>query len=193
MSKAQIQRPVAEPVIDAIVGMSDGLVVPFALATAISRITTNNIVVIGWVLAAIIVGAVAMGFGSYYAAKQEDAHDEEKEQLLYKKLELEAEIVNAISEEARQDKENWESLTARYDMPVEFHAGHARTSGLNIAIAYAVGGLIPLTPYFFLSTVEGGLKLSLVVTAFCLLLFGFLKARYTSQNAMASAFRYILT
>jgi VIT1/CCC1 family predicted Fe2+/Mn2+ transporter len=101
--------------------------------------------------------------------------------------------VNAISEEARQDKEHWEALAAQYDMPAEFHAAHARTSGLNIALGYTVGGLVPLIPYFFLSTVEDSLKLSLVVTVLCLLIFGLLKARYTAQNPASTAFRYILT
>lgn len=192
MSKQQAHRAVAEPIIDIIVGLSDGLIIPFALATAISRVTTNDMIVIGWTLTTIVLGAVAMAIGSYYAAKDDD-HDSAKERLLMEKLELEPEVVDAIAEETKQSQQQWEELAAQYGLTPSFDTASAKSSAFNIGLAYACGGLIPLTPYFFTSSVQEGFRLSVVVTVICLLIFGLLKARYTSQNAIITAFRHILT
>lgn len=191
MTKPLEQKSVAEPVIDIIVGLSDGLVIPFALATAVSRVTTNDIAVIGWTLTAIAVGAVAMSFGSYYAAKEDD-HDLAHEEQLMEKLELEPEVINAISDEAKQGQEKWERLATQYGLSPSFDAVRAKRSAFNIGLAYAGGGLIPLIPYFFTTSVQEGFKLSLIITAISLLVFGFLKARYTSQNIIGTALKYIL-
>ncbi|MCD6062871.1 MAG: vacuolar iron transporter 1 [Flavipsychrobacter sp.] len=192
MSKIPGRHTVAEPLIDVIVGLSDGLVIPFALAVAVSRVSENNLVIIGWTLAAVAVGSVAMGLGSYYAAKQEYDHDTERELHVMIKLELEPEVINTISKETKQGQEQWEELAAQYGLSPSFDAARAKSSSFNIGLAYACGGLIPLTPYFFTSSVQDGFRLSVAITALCLLVFGFLKARYTSQNLVVTAARYIL-
>ncbi|WP_276134408.1 VIT1/CCC1 transporter family protein [Polluticoccus soli] len=191
MIKPPEQKAVTEPVIDILVGISDGLVVPFALATAVSRITINTMTVIGWTLAAIVVGSVSMALGSYFAAKEDD-HDLTHEQHLMENLELEPEVVSAISEETKQGQQQWEELAAQYGLSPSFDAAKARNSAFNIGLAYAFGGLIPLIPFFFTASVQQGFKLSVISTAICLLVFGFLKGRYTSQNAINTAFIHIL-
>lgn len=192
MSTEPAQRN-SEPLIDIIVGVSDGLVIPFALATGMSRVASGNTTVILTGMAGVVLGAAAMAFGSFYAAKHEQAHDDAKDLELYAKLGLEQDVVNAISEESLRNKDEWEQLTMQHGQLPDFDAGRSRSSALNIAIAYAGGGLIPLTPYFFTGTIADGLKISVAVTIISLFFFGYLKAKYTSQNVWGAAFKFILT
>ena len=46
------------------------------------------------------------------------------------------------------------------------------TSGLSISLGYTVGGIIPLLPYFFTSTVGSGLQISAVLCLMVLFTFG---------------------
>ena len=68
----------------------------------------------------------------------------------------------------------------------------ARKSALNIGLSYAVGGIIPLSPYFFISDSREALKFSVVATLICLFVFGYFKSKVTGVPVVSGAFKVML-
>jgi VIT1/CCC1 family predicted Fe2+/Mn2+ transporter len=190
---------------DIVIGMSDGLTVPFALAAGISGAVSSTAIVITAGLAEIAAGSIAMGLGGYLAARSEAEHYESELQREYREIvekpEAERqEIVDVlgaygVSPEAAQPVVN--ALDARPDAWVEFmmrfelglekpDPKRAVVSAATIAGAYIAGGLIPLGPYFFLD-MAAALSVSVAVTLAALFVFGYIKGRYTGAKPMASA------
>src|SRR5512147_2725881 len=64
----------SETVRDIVIGMSDGLTVPFALAAGLSGVAHSSTIVITAGLAEIAAGSIAMGLGGYLAAKSDAEH-----------------------------------------------------------------------------------------------------------------------
>lgn len=201
----------AETLRDIVIGMSDGLTVPFALAAGLSGAVSNTSLIIIAGLAEIAAGSIAMGLGGYLAGKTEVDHynsemkreyeevetvpEIEKQELktFFSSLGLSNEIQNQAVEEVSKDKEKWVELMMKYELGMEKpDPKRATKSAFNIGFSYIVGGLIPLSPYFFVSNGIDGLKISTVITLICLFVFGYFKSKFTGVNKVGGAFRVMM-
>jgi vacuolar iron transporter family protein len=201
----------AETIRDIVIGMSDGLTVPFALAAGLSGAVSNTNLIIIAGLAEIAAGSIAMGLGGYLAGKTEVDHynsemkreyeevetvpEIEKQELktFFSSLGLSNEIQNQAVEEVSKDKEKWVELMMKYELGLEKpDPRRAAKSAFNIGFSYIVGGMIPLSPYFFASNGLAGLKISSVITLVCLFVFGYFKSKFTGVNKLGGAFRVMM-
>lgn len=187
---------------DIVIGMSDGLTVPFALAAGLSGAVHDNVSII-WIagIAEIAAGSIAMGLGGYLAGKTEQDHynSELKNEYweLVHKREVEIEEVRrvflswglspAIAEEATmeiiKDDDRWVEFMMKHELGLQKpDPKRAKKSAFNIGSSYIIGGMVPLVPYFFVSTSLEGLKISAMITLACLYIFGFFKSKITGIN-----------
>jgi len=193
---------------DIVIGMSDGLTVPFALAAGLSgAVSSTNIIVIAGI-AEICAGSIAMGLGGYLAGKTEMDHYnhelkreyEEVEEIPHKEKQevkdffagigLSDDMQELAANEIIKDKDTWVDFMMKYELGLEHpDPKRATKSALNIGISYVVGGLVPLSPYFFVSDPITGLRYSVVVTLICLFVFGWFKSKVTGVNVWAGALR----
>jgi VIT1/CCC1 family predicted Fe2+/Mn2+ transporter len=201
---------------DVVIGMSDGLTVPFALAAGITGAIANNpaaaTLVVTAGLAEIAAGSIAMGLGGYLAAKTDAEHYEsEREREVRETVELAdveteevakvfreyglseqqmAPVVHAIC----SDQKRWVDFMMRFELGLEEpDPKRATRSALTIAGAYVAGGLIPLAPYMTMSSVTGGLRYSAAITFVALAAFGFVKSRFVGISPWKGALQTILT
>jgi len=198
-------------VTDIVIGMSDGLTVPFALAAGLSGAVSNTHIIIIAGLAEIAAGSIAMGLGGYLAGKTEIDHynaeqkreewevdnlpDVEKEEVrvIFEDMGMSPETQKLIVDELAKDKEKWVEFMMRNELGLQKPtAERARNSAMNIGLSYVVGGMVPLTPYFFTQNPVVGLEWSVVITIVCLFIFGFFKAKATGQPPLAGAIRVML-
>ena len=200
----------SDTVRDVVLGMADGLTVPFALAAglsgALAATTANaNAIVVTAGLAEIVAGSIAMGLGGYLSARAERDHYEserrrEETEIIEKPGHERREIVEIMqaygvseAESApliaalERQPERWRDFMMRFELGLEEpDPRRARNSALTIALAYVVGGLVPLSPYFVASSLVPGLIASTSVTLVALFGFGWLKGRFTGMPALAS-------
>ena len=193
---------------DIVIGLSDGLTVPFALAAGLSGAVTSSTLVITAGLAEVVAGSIAMGLGGYLSGKTELDHYQAELAREYREVkevpEREKEEVRVLLEglglspatqelalaELMQDEHQWVGFMMKYELGLEEpDPRQATKSALTISSAYAVGGLIPLSAYVFTSTPQQGLLGSAIITIICLLVFGYYKSRMTGQPPIAGAFR----
>jgi VIT1/CCC1 family predicted Fe2+/Mn2+ transporter len=188
--------------------MSDGLTVPFALAAGLSGAvdSTNLIVIAG--LAEVAAGSIAMGLGGYLAGKTEIDHynaelrreaeeveevpDVERKEVkdFFANLGLSEEVQEQAVAEMTSDKDKWVDFMMKYELGLNKPDPlRARKSAFNIGMSYVVGGIIPLSPYFFVESGFEGLKISAVITLICLFIFGYLKSKVTGVHPIAGAVR----
>ncbi len=198
-------------VTDIVIGMSDGLTVPFALAAGLSGAVSSTSIIVIAGLAEIAAGSIAMGLGGYLAGKTEIDHynaeqkreewevdhlpEKEKEEVreIFADMGMSPETQKIVVEEMAKDKQKWVEFMMRYELGLEKpNPKRARNSALNIGLSYIAGGLVPLAPYFFVDQPVDGLKLSAVITVICLFIFGYFKAKATGQPAFAGAIRVML-
>ncbi|MBA3828872.1 MAG: VIT1/CCC1 transporter family protein [Taibaiella sp.] len=197
-----------EIITDIVIGMSDGLTVPFALAAGLSGAVSSTAIVITAGFAEIAAGAIAMGLGGYLAGKTEQDHYQaellrekaevdnvpeiEKQEVrdVFAEMGITKQTQDLIADEMAKDKEKWVDFMMKYELGLEKpDPRRARNSALNIGVSYIVGGIVPLSPYFFAAHPIDGLKYSCIITVICLFIFGYFKARFTGQNPWAGAFR----
>lgn len=183
---------------DIVIGMSDGLTVPFALAAGLSGAVSSSAIIVIAGIAEIAAGSIAMGLGGYLSGKTEQDHYNnevkreyyEVENLRHKEIEetkeffasigLSKEVQEQATQEIAQDKARWVDFMMKYELGLDKpNPRRARNSALNIGIAYIVGGIIPLSPYFFFDESAEALKYSVVATLICLFIFGFFKSKAT--------------
>jgi len=196
---------------DIVIGMADGLTVPFALAAGLSGAVASNDVVITAGIAEIVAGSIAMGLGGYLAGKTEQDHyssewkreaeevervpEREKEEVreVFAEYGLSEETQHLIADEMAKDKQKWIEFMMKFELGLEEpHVNRARNSALTIGIAYIVGGIVPLTAYFFTQTPETGLIYSSFLTVICLFIFGYYKSKITGQPAVSGAIKVTL-
>ena len=196
---------------DVVIGMSDGLTVPFALAAGLSGAVDHNSIVITAGIAEIVAGSIAMGLGGYLAGKTEQEHyqselkreydeieeipEEEKKEvrLVFAKYGLNEDTQNLIADELSKDKDKWVDFMMRYELGLEEpDANRARNSAATIGISYIIGGLIPLSGYFFTHTPYQGLIASSILTVICLFTFGYFKSKVTGQPLIKGAVKVTL-
>ncbi|HWB27738.1 MAG TPA: VIT1/CCC1 transporter family protein [Chitinophagaceae bacterium] len=192
---------------DIVIGMSDGLTVPFALAAGMVSAVKNvsidqNKIIILAGIAEIAAGSIAMGLGGYLAGKTESDHYDSELKREYYEVDKVPAIEKAetkqvfadwgLSEEVQEravteimkDKDRWVDFMMKYELGLEKpDPSRARKSAFNIGVSYIVGGLIPLSPYFFVNDALEGLKLSVIITLLCLFIFGYFKSKLTGINA----------
>jgi vacuolar iron transporter family protein len=196
---------------DVVIGMADGLTVPFALAAGLSGAVTATHVVITAGLAEVAAGSIAMGLGGYLAARSDAEHyaselaREEREIVEVPEAESE-EVAKLFREYGLSDTDTdhvvgvlrarptaWRDFMMRFELGLEEpDPKRALRSALTIAGAYAVGGMVPLAPYFFAASVRRGLIVSAAVTTIALFVFGFVKARFTGAPTIRGAFQTVL-
>jgi vacuolar iron transporter family protein len=193
---------------DIVIGMSDGLTVPFALAAGLSGAVASSSIVVIAGIAEIAAGSIAMGLGGYLAGKTEEDHykselkreyDEverlphvEKQEVkeFFEHIGLSEEVQIRATEEISQDKKRWVDFMMKYELGLEEpDPKRAGKSAVNIGLSYIAGGIIPLSPYFFISDSAEGLKVSIIVTLICLFAFGYFKSRMTGVNAWTGALK----
>jgi len=187
---------------DIVIGMSDGLTVPFALAAGLSSAVGNQVNLI-WIagIAEIAAGSIAMGLGGYLAGKTEQDHynselkkeyweienktevERQEVRLVFSEWGLSEEIQEKAMQEIIKDKDRWVDFMMKHELGLEKpDPKRAGRSAFNIGISYVVGGLVPLSPYFFVQDALDGLKVSVIVTLICLYIFGFFKSQITGIN-----------
>lgn len=200
-----------EIVRDIVIGMSDGLTVPFALAAGLSGAVSNSSIVVLAGIAEIAAGSIAMGLGGYLAARTDEEHyhsEYEREVNETKEIPHEeaAEVRRAFQNWGLNDQQIEPIVTAIcsdqkvwVDFMMKFELGleepdpkRALHSAATIAGSYIVGGLIPLSPYMLLSNIAEGLWWSVGVTICALFIFGYLKGRFTGINPLKGAFQTTL-
>ncbi len=191
---------------DIVIGMSDGLTVPFALAAGLTGAISQTHLIITAGFAEIAAGSIAMGLGGYLAARGDaehyDAEQRREEEEIIRIPEAEAQEVRDIfrtygltdDESAtvvaslRERPKDWVTFMMRFELGLEKpEVGRAWRSALTIACAYIIGGIIPLTAYFIRSDVHQALALSAGVTLFALAVFGGVKARFTGAPIVRGA------
>jgi len=200
-----------ETVRDVVLGVADGLTVPFALAAGLSGALVASRIVIAAGLAEIAAGSIAMGLGGYLAGKSDTEHyaserareeqevDEKPEvevlevQQILETYGLEPKESKTVANALRQRRKAWIDFMMRFELGLEEPAPQrALKSGVTIGGAYAAGGLIPLAPYFIMPTASAALPISIGVTLSTLLLFGYVKGRFTGANAVRSAIQTLI-
>jgi VIT1/CCC1 family predicted Fe2+/Mn2+ transporter len=193
---------------DTVIGMSDGLTVPFALAAGLSGAVNSNSIIITAGLAEIVAGCIAMGLGGYLAGKTEQDHYqselkreyEEVDRVPEKELQEVEDVFadyglsensrKAIALEMSKDKTNWVNFMMRFELGLEEpNPNRARNSALTIGAAYFVGGLLPLSAYFITPEPMKGLIISAIFTTICLFVFGYFKSSVTGQPPVTGAFK----
>lgn len=195
-----------EAVRDVVIGMSDGLTVPFALAAGLSGAVENSHIIVIAGLAEIAAGSIAMGLGGYLAAKGDAEHYASERRREVREVEEipeeEArEIQNVFSDYGLSHEESgpvvqaltrrpkeWVDFMMRFELGLEEpHPRRARQSAATIAASYVAGGIIPLSPYMALHSARTALGWSVMVTLLALAVFGSIKGRFTGAGALRSA------
>ncbi|KAI7867942.1 VIT family-domain-containing protein [Spinellus fusiger] len=185
-----------ELVRDCIMGLSDGLTVPFALAAGLSSLGDTRIVIFGG-LAELVSGAISMGLGGYLAARSEADHyktermrearevdlypEEEEEEIieLFEPYGLDRDSMEPMMVRFRQNKEKFVDFMMRFELNLEMpDPNRSWISALTIGFSYLFGGFIPLLPYFFVSNTGDALFYSILFTSITLLTFGYVKSIY---------------
>ncbi len=179
---------------DIVIGMSDGLTVPFALAAGLSGAVNST-----------------MGLGGFLAGKTEQDHynselkreywevdnlpDKEQDEVreFFVSLGLSREVQGKAVAELTKDKDRWVDFMMKYELNLDKpDPKRARKSAFNIGMSYVVGGLVPLSPYFFVSNAQQGLIISVIITLICLYIFGFFKSKLTGVNPITGGLKIML-
>lgn len=201
----------SEVVRDIVIGMADGLTVPFALAAGLTGAIDRTGIIVTAGLAEIAAGSIAMGLGGYLAAKSDAEHyakEREREkrevaEIPHEEMREVAEVFQAyglsedetwpIVQTLRRQPGNWVDFMMRFELGLEKpEPKRAVTSALTIAAAYIAGGFIPLAPYIVADTAPVALLFSVVMTLIALFIFGFVKGRFTGTKPLRSALQTAL-
>jgi VIT1/CCC1 family predicted Fe2+/Mn2+ transporter len=202
----------SETVRDVVIGMSDGLTVPFALAaglTGLASATTGIVVIAG--LAEIAAGSIAMGLGGYLAARTDRDHYESEREREYRETE---EIPDKETEEVADvfrgygmseqdiapvvaaissDRKRWVDFMMRFELGFEEpDPKRARNSAATIAFSYIAGGLVPLGPYMLISSLNRALLVSVAVTLAALFVFGYVKGKLTGISPVRGGLQTVV-
>jgi len=200
-----------ETVRDIVIGMSDGLTVPFALAAGLSGAVAATAIVVTAGLAEVAAGSIAMGLGGYLAARSDAEHyasELDRERLeIREKADAEIDEVvqilqtyglspeesGRVMDGMRERPDAWVQFMMRFELGLEApDPRRALRSALTIAGSYIVGGLIPLAPYMLITDVQTALLVSVVMTLLALAIFGYIKGRFTGARPVRSAIQTVL-
>ena len=201
----------SDTVRDIVIGLSDGLTVPFALAAGLSGAVASSHIVVLAGLAEIAAGSIAMGLGGYLAARGDAEHyaseklreereiiertlDEEEEIYeIFEQYEVDRASAAPVLNALKQNPAAWVEFMMRFELGLEEPArNRAHRSAFTIASSYIAGGLIPLLPYMFVNDNLAALKLSVVITLLALALFGALKGRFVGTGWLRGALQTVI-
>jgi len=196
---------------DIVIGMSDGLTVPFALAAGLSGAVDSTAVIVLAGMAEIAAGSIAMGLGGFLAGKTEQDHynselkkeywevdnlpEKERDEVrdFFQTLGLSKEVQDKAVDVLTKDKDCWVEFMMKHELGLDKpDPKRARKSAFNIGSSYIVGGLVPLSPYFFIHDAVEALKISVVITLICLFIFGFFKSKITGVNAWTGGLKVMM-
>jgi VIT1/CCC1 family predicted Fe2+/Mn2+ transporter len=196
---------------DIVIGMADGLTVPFALAAGLSGAIDSTRIIITAGLAEIAAGSIAMGLGGYLAAKSDAEHyqsERNREELEVRERPEDeaAEVADVLTtygmtadettpvvDAMRKHPTAWVDFMMRFELGLEKpDPKRALLSALTIAGAYIAGGFIPLGPYILLQTASTALVASVAITLLALAIFGYVKGRFTGAPPARSAIQTVL-
>ncbi|HYK52844.1 MAG TPA: VIT1/CCC1 transporter family protein [Candidatus Eremiobacteraceae bacterium] len=196
---------------DVVIGMSDGLTVPFALAAGISGAIAASHIVVTAGVAELAAGAISMGLGGYLAAQTDAEHyesevkreerevdempDAERFEVasIFRSYGLQQAEADKVTAELVKDRKRWIDFMMRFELGLEKpNRSRAPVSALTIGGSYVVGGLIPLVPYMLVPDSTHGLYISCVITAIALGIFGGVKGRATGVSWVRSAFQTLI-
>ncbi len=196
---------------DIVIGMADGLTVPFALAAGLSGAVASSGLVVTAGLAEIAAGSIAMGLGGYLAAKTDLEHyaserlrelretqhipEREAEEVseIFRGYGLRDEQIAPLIETLQANPTQWVDFMMRFELGLEEpHPTRARISAWTIALSYVVGGLIPLLPYMVFSDIHTALWWSVAVTPVALFVFGYVKSGFTGVPPWRGGFQTVL-
>jgi len=196
---------------DVVIGMADGLTVPFALAAGLSGVLASTHLVVVAGLAEIAAGSIAMGLGGYLASRGDSEHyaserRREELEIVERTRDEEEEIYeifeaygvtrpesDSVLQALKRDPKAWVDFMMRFELGLEEPKAHrAQQSAVTIAISYVVGGLVPLSPYMLLNDSARALVASVIITLLALVAFGAIKGRLTGTGAWRSGFQTVL-
>jgi VIT1/CCC1 family predicted Fe2+/Mn2+ transporter len=196
---------------DVVIGMSDGLTVPFALAAGLSGAISNTHIVVLAGLAEIAAGSIAMGLGGYLAARGDAEHyaserlreerevvervrDEEEEiYVIFEKYGVARHESEGVLQALKRRPQAWVDFMMQFELGLETPVpGRAWRSALTIAVSYIAGGMIPLLPYMILSQNGPALRDSVAITLVALALFGAVKGRLVGTGWLRSALQTMM-
>jgi vacuolar iron transporter family protein len=197
---------------DIIIGMSDGLTVPFALTASLSGVLDTNHLIIVSGLAEITAGCISMGLGGFLAGQSVTEHydtelkREHKEiedvpltelkevEDIFSKMGVDKKSSKQVALQVSRNKNKWADLMMNLELKMEKPAkNQAAKSASTIAISYLAGGFIPLFPYIVLSSNKTGFLVSCIVTILALVVFGFFKSKMTGQPLLKGTFKVATT
>ncbi len=200
-----------ETVRDVVIGMADGLTVPFALAAGISGAIASTHIVVTAGLAEVAAGSIAMGLGGFLAARGDAEHyhcellREEREIVevpereaqeitdLFKDYGVSPEEAAPVVAALRREPKAWRDFMMRFELGLEEpDPKRALRSAFTIAGSYIVGGMIPLLPYMLAGDAHSALLISIAVTLLALIVFGFVKGHFTGVSKFKSAWQTAL-
>ena len=201
----------SDTVRDIVIGMADGLTVPFALAAGISGAAVGINIVVTAGVAEIAAGSIAMGLGGYLAGRTQRQHyyaerDREEQEILQVPHRERKEVIDIMAQYGVTKQEcepmlaglernpiAWRDFMMRFELGLEEpQPAAARKSAVTIALSYLVGGLIPLAPYMLMTSIPRALAASTVVTLLALFIFGYLKGSVTGTGAFKSALQTLV-
>ncbi|KAK4476816.1 hypothetical protein RD792_015976 [Penstemon davidsonii] len=195
-----------EIVRDIIIGVSDGLTVPFALAAGLSGANASSAIILTAGVAEVAAGAISMGLGGYLAAKSEADHykrelQREQDEIIAVPDTEAAEVAEILSEYGvqpheytpvvnalRKNPQAWLDFMMKFELGLEKpDPKRAVKSAFTIAISYIVGGVVPLIPYMFIPIAKKAVLASVVLTLIALMIFGYAKGYFTGNKPVRSA------
>lgn len=201
----------SDSVRDVVIGLSDGLTVPFALAAGLAGAVAATRLVVLAGLAEIAAGSIAMGLGGYLASRGDSEHfaserrreemevverpkDEEEEIYeIFSAYGVSRESATPVLRSLQANPPAYVDFMMRFELGLEEPApGRAWRSALTIALAYVVGGFVPLAPYLIGHNIGDALRLSIIITLFALFIFGGLKGRLLGSSVLRSAIQTML-
>lgn len=196
---------------DVVIGMADGLTVPFALAAGLSGAVSSTRLIVLAGIAEIAAGSIAMGLGGFLAARGDAEHYaserlREEREIVERTRDEEEEIYEifeaygvkraesaSVLEALKRRPQAWVDFMMRFELGLEKpEQGRARQSALTIALSYIAGGLVPLMPYILMGQASEALVVSVVVTLVALFVFGGIKGRMTGAGTWKSALQTTL-
>jgi len=197
---------------DIIIGMSDGLTVPFALTAVLSGVLNTNHLIIVSGLAEITAGCISMGLGGFLAAQSEVEHYDTELKREYTEIEsvpqtelkevedifiemgVSIPLSKQVALEVSKNKDHWSDLMMKLELNMERpEKNRATISSGTISLSYLVGGFIPLFPYIVANNSKTGFNISCIVTIMALIIFGYFKSKMTGQPLLKGTIKVAVT
>lgn len=212
MASKEVHNTNSNLVRDIIIGMSDGLTVPFALTAGLSGVLNTNHLIIVSGLSEIAAGCISMGLGGYLAGTSEVEHYETELKREYAEIEtdpktelkevediltnmgVDAGLSKQVALQISTDKNHWSDFMMKLELKMEQpEKNRAAKSAGTIALSYLVGGFVPLFPYIVFKDSKTGFNVSCIVTILALIIFGYFKSKMTGQPVLKGTLKIAFT